>query len=281
MTLFQADILYDSSSSSFHPQLFQHTTAAHTSNTTLTAIYPASSSLSKPKHHQSTVHSRENRDEAINNDSIAATFSSATITSTINNQKSVIQPVNKSKMEPISSQPLSPLLFRYNSSSYSSSNQTLFHRKCIPNRLQCSRIKTTILYKEWPKSHPRLVSIRGERHSGTKLARTLIQRNSIGLIDKISGKSFVDQIYGWKHGYFVSDGHVPHTDIILILVRDVFAWALAMFQEPYNIIFEEDTTNFGSFLRGYYQTQHCEIVLTHIPKECTFPMEQANNIIQV
>lgn len=139
----------------------------------------------------------------------------------------------------------------------------------------------TYVKRPWIKSSPRLISIRGERHSGTKLARKLIQSNTVGLIDSNTRSSFADQVYGWKHGFFLSDGQVHPSDIILILVRDVFSWALAMFKEPYNIMFEEGMTDFGSFLRGYYRSQHCEATLGQILKQCSFPMEQANNIIQV
>jgi hypothetical protein len=101
------------------------------------------------------------------------------------------------------------------------------------------------------------------------------------MLDTNTRLSYADQLYGWKHGFFLSDGMVHPSDIILIIVRDVFSWALAMFKEPYNIMFEEGTTDFGTFLRGYYRTQHCEPTYGKIPKQCSFPMEQANNIIQV
>jgi hypothetical protein len=137
------------------------------------------------------------------------------------------------------------------------------------------------LMKEWKSTSPRLISIRGERHSGTKLARSLIQKNAIGLLDSTTRKSEGEYLYGWKHGFFLSDGRVHTSDIILILVRDVFSWAIAMFKEPYNMMFDEGTTDFGTFLKGYYRTQNCEYTWAQIPKSCIFPMEQAENIIQV
>jgi len=69
---------------------------------------------------------------------------------------------------------------------------------------QCPRWNSDyrILEKEWTSLRPRLVTIRGERHCGTKLARTLITRNARGLltlsdVDGLKGGG----VYGWKHGF--------------------------------------------------------------------------------
>jgi hypothetical protein len=133
------------------------------------------------------------------------------------------------------------------------------------------------LHREWTRTGPRLVSIRGERHSGTKLASQLIQNNAYSLLP-VSNNA--NELYGWKHGFFPLE-RVHPADILLVISRDVFSWALAMFKEPYNMMFEEGMTEFGSFLRGQYRAQHCQMTFTSVPKQCTFPMEHADNIIQV
>ena len=137
------------------------------------------------------------------------------------------------------------------------------------------------LQKKWTKHSPRLVSVRGERHSGTKLARQLIDDNAYGLSPVFHRSTYSDEIYGWKHGFFHSDGQTHPSDILLVISRDVFSWILSMFNEPYNMMFEEGMTEFRTFLMGHYWAQKCQVPLTLVPKDCTFPMEEAKNIIQV
>jgi len=128
-----------------------------------------------------------------------------------------------------------------------------------------------------------IISIRGERHTGTKLTRLLLNRNMKGvqqLNDKLADVNMtMDTIYGWKHGFFPSNLVIHPLDLFLIITRDPFSWALSMFRDPYNMIFQENTTNFGPFLMGSYTSQNCEA--PHFMKKCFFPMEEAPNIIQV
>jgi hypothetical protein len=131
----------------------------------------------------------------------------------------------------------------------------------------------------------RIISVRGERHSGTKLIRTLLNKNTPGFEDinhKLAHVNMtMDTLYGWKHGFFQADfiQQVNPIDIFLIVTRDPFSWVLSMFINPYNMIFHANASDFRSFLMGSYQSQNCEA--PHFLKKCAFPMEEAENIIQV
>lgn len=79
---------------------------------------------------------------------------------------------------------------------------------------------------------PRMVTIRAERHSGTKLARAVIQNNALGLADETVIPE-PDGIYGWKHGFLRYEDQIRQDDILLVMSRDVFTWLPAMVKLPY------------------------------------------------
>lgn len=61
-----------------------------------------------------------------------------------------------------------------------------------------------------PRPPIKLITIRGERHSGTGWLRTMIKNNCPDLLNYIPGyRDDADGIYGWKHSVFHDHGCLP------------------------------------------------------------------------
>lgn len=146
---------------------------------------------------------------------------------------------------------------------------------------------------------PRLVTIRGERHSGTNLVRVLIDQNAVDLMDSkdhvqrairrrnssVASYNYtaidVDAVYGWKHGFlrhsYPNDQILP-SDVLLVVTRDVFSWIISMFHQPYNFKMTRGMEHFDEFLRGHYSAK-CELHAYY--HGCKFPMEEATHLVQI
>jgi hypothetical protein len=132
-------------------------------------------------------------------------------------------------------------------------------------------------------TQPKFIAIRGERHSATNLFRQVTNRN--GKFQQScthhNDLEKCDEYLGWKHGYLDPAKDIMDEDVILaVMVRDVFSWLVSMFYDPYNMIMLENTDQFGSFLKSSYNAT-CEHDIDYIKDSCTFPMEQANNLLEL
>jgi len=129
----------------------------------------------------------------------------------------------------------------------------------------------------------KLIAIRGERHSATNLFRDATNRN--GRFQQSCQRSnsnvkICGEILGWKHGFLESGRDVVSEDIVVaVLVRDVFSWLVSMFNEPYNMVMNEGTDEFGKFLQAKYVANECESPDYY--NGCTYPFEAADNLIQL
>jgi len=155
-----------------------------------------------------------------------------------------------------------------------------------------------------PKLPPvvRTITIRGERHSGTKLVRAVVNSNVIGL----TGTNITepDGLYGWKHGFLRPNLEQIHeSDRLIIVTRDVFQWLASMYTEPYKIdekhnmaygteyasfrthrvgakmFFKRAGISFSQFLRANW-TDGCHEPFDYY-KDCTYPFESSKNVVQL
>ena len=75
-----------------------------------------------------------------------------------------------------------------------------------------------------------LISIRGERHSGTSWLRRIISKNCPNLVTKQpthNRNSTIldsDEKYGWKHAAFKPDLKIEENDLIIIIFRNYSTW---------------------------------------------------------
>ena len=130
---------------------------------------------------------------------------------------------------------------------------------------------------------PKFIAIRGERHSATNLFRQITNRNGKfqQSCTRHNDLRRCDQYLGWKHGYLDSKLDVIEEDVITaVMVRDAFSWIVSMFYEPYNMIMNENTDNFGIFLKSPYNAT-CEHNIAYIKDNCLYPMEQADNLLEM
>ncbi|KAL3787802.1 hypothetical protein HJC23_003551 [Cyclotella cryptica] len=130
-------------------------------------------------------------------------------------------------------------------------------------------------------SQAKFIAIRGERHSATNLFRQITNKNGKFQQPCIHHNDLerCDAYLGWKHGFLDPKRDVMDDDVIMaVMVRDVFSWLVSMFYEPYNMIMNEGTDNFGTFLRSNYDAI-CE--LSGYVANCSFPMEQADNLVNL
>lgn len=78
-----------------------------------------------------------------------------------------------------------------------------------------------------------LVTVRGERHSGTNWVRAMVDKNC-ALGHRLGPTLDSDGMYGWKHG-FVPDNWSPDTlDAMIVLVRSAASWVPKMKRSAYN-----------------------------------------------
>lgn len=78
-----------------------------------------------------------------------------------------------------------------------------------------------------------LVTVRGERHSGTNWVRAMVDKNC-GVGHRLAPSLDSDGVYGWKHG-FVPDNWSPDTlDAMVVLVRSAASWVPKMKRSAYN-----------------------------------------------
>ena len=105
------------------------------------------------------------------------------------------------------------------------------------------------------------INIKGERHSGTKLVRALLEQNVKHRKRITIGNDFND---GWKHGFLPPEGwgkpYEP-SELLLVVTRDVFTWLPKMFHEGYDSEMERLERNrrvpFHEFLKSpYYAGVH-------------------------
>ena len=130
---------------------------------------------------------------------------------------------------------------------------------------------------------PKFIAIRGERHSATNLFRQVTNKNGKFQQPCIHHNDLerCDEYLGWKHGYLDPKRDIMDVNVVTaVLVRDVFSWLVSMFYEPYNMIMHENTDNFGTFLKSTYDAL-CEHNIDYIKDSCTFPMEQAINLMEL
>ncbi|KAL7477145.1 hypothetical protein ACHAW6_002957 [Cyclotella cf. meneghiniana] len=133
--------------------------------------------------------------------------------------------------------------------------------------------------KDFPKA--KFIAIRGERHSATNLFRQITNKNGKFQQPCMHHNDLerCDAYLGWKHGFLDPKRDVMDDGVIMaVMVRDAFSWIVSMFYEPYNMIMNEGTDNFGTFLQSKYDAI-CE---PHAyAGNCSFPMEQADNLIKL
>jgi hypothetical protein len=140
-------------------------------------------------------------------------------------------------------------------------------------------ISTSTGAKDRPEA--KFIAIRGERHSATNLFRQITNKNGKFQQPCIHHNDLerCDVYLGWKHGFLDPKRDVMDDGVIMaVMVRDAFSWLVSMFYEPYNMIMNEGTDNFGTFLQSKYDAT-CE------PQgyacNCSFPMEQADNLMKL
>jgi hypothetical protein len=132
-------------------------------------------------------------------------------------------------------------------------------------------------------TQPKFIAIRGERHSATNLFRQVTNRNGKFQQSCIHHNDLekCDEYLGWKHGYLDPRKDIVDENVILaVMVRDVFSWLVSMFYDPYNMVMLENTDQFGSFLKSSYNAI-CEQDIDYIKDSCTFPMEEASNLLEL
>lgn len=79
-----------------------------------------------------------------------------------------------------------------------------------------------------------IVTIRGERHSGTNWVRAVLEKNCGSLAHKLGPALDSDGAWGWKHG-FVPASWTPQTkDVMVILLRSAATWLPKMRTTAYN-----------------------------------------------
>ena len=83
------------------------------------------------------------------------------------------------------------------------------------------------------KSPKKLITIRGERHTGTNWVRQIINQNCPKLIWSISKNLDADGKYGWKHGILPNNFTLSSDDFMVIIYRDFRSWVPKMYEEPY------------------------------------------------
>ena len=101
------------------------------------------------------------------------------------------------------------------------------------------------------------IVFRGERHSGTKWIKSILEQN-------VKRSIYINQDdpkYGWKHGYLPPLGwgeRIPTDDkkptvLLLVVTRDVFTWLPKMYAEAYdsptNNYRIENKLTFSQFIR--------------------------------
>ena len=100
----------------------------------------------------------------------------------------------------------------------------------------------------------RIITIRGERNSGTNWLRQLLLKN-FDIFWKIKKGVDADGIYGWKHG-FLSPSHIEsinlNDSILIILHRNIFYWLVSTYEKPYAKCYTK-CKSLSEFLRKQYQ----------------------------
>lgn len=129
--------------------------------------------------------------------------------------------------------------------------------------------------------HPiqRIVSIRGERNSGTNLIRELINLNSINLTWRVNRCVDADGVYGWKHGFLYPADKVRREDVVLVVARDAFAWLPSMYKAPYSRFIQK--MSFSRFLRTPFATECLMEEYYHWYTTCQDHMESTENVVKL
>lgn len=103
-----------------------------------------------------------------------------------------------------------------------------------------------------------MISIRGERHTGTNWLRQIINQNCPGLKWQINESTDADGKYGWKHSILPDDFKLNETDVMIFIYRDFKTWAPKMYQEPYaHVPFAKSKPkiDFSTFLTQHWDTR--------------------------
>ena len=110
-------------------------------------------------------------------------------------------------------------------------------------------------------NNKKLITVKGERNSGTNWLRSLIKQNSHNI--KYIEDSASKNNYGSKHA-FVSEFnkyHINNDNInVIIVLRDVFYWLVSMYKKSYvkeldNLIKNNNLT-FSDFIRHEYNYKY-------------------------
>ena len=118
------------------------------------------------------------------------------------------------------------------------------------------------------KNNKHLVTIRGERNSGTNWARQLVLKNADVQWMESKNHDYEDGRYGWKHA-FLSDDNIKKINeenaILIVIYRDIFSWLISTYKRSYCKGFSAKEMSFSKFIRHKYN----------------FHNEKANNIIEL
>jgi hypothetical protein len=102
------------------------------------------------------------------------------------------------------------------------------------------------------------IIIKGERHCGTNLVRSILANN-------VKEGILVDQTstdIGWKHGYLPPEGWgrpIEQDDLLIVITRDVFTWLPKIYKETYDKTFNRKIhhSKFPAFIEEPY-TASCQ-----------------------
>jgi len=96
------------------------------------------------------------------------------------------------------------------------------------------------------------IIIKGERHTGTNLMRSILQHNAKEGITVAQESLDI----GWKHGFLPPQGWgrpLAADDLLLVVTRDVFTWLPKIFRESYDEIMKKKSRKgFSNFIRTEY-----------------------------
>uniref|UniRef100_A0A7S3K106 Apple domain-containing protein n=1 Tax=Aureoumbra lagunensis TaxID=44058 RepID=A0A7S3K106_9STRA len=112
--------------------------------------------------------------------------------------------------------------------------------------------QTFLTHKRRPEDSIRfgpIVTIRGERHSGTNWVRALVNHNCKELLFHFTPDLDADGVYAWKHGLSPLNWSQDTKDIMIFILRSASSWLPKMRHTAYNTELDRHrTTSLASFL---------------------------------